>query len=125
MTKEKVCKYFDTKMSTSIPPKLPGTSPPELPSKSDEKWLLEEDIEVTQLIPEHENHREIDEIPQETASRLRLEADLNIEKDEKNCENKNENLLQPARIPKRRRSPITVQEWVASLPVHHLIQREQ
>ena len=57
----------------------------------------------------------------ETASRLRIQADIEVEQ-----ENKNEtsNLLQPIKIPKRRRSPITVQEWVASLPVHHILQRE-
>ena len=58
----------------------------------------------------------------ETASRLRLQADLDVEKINRN---ESSNLLQPVRIPKRRRSPITVQEWVASLPVHHIIQREK
>ena len=58
----------------------------------------------------------------ETASRLRLQADILVEKDDKN---ETSNLLQPIKIPKRRRSPITVQEWVASLPVHHILQREK
>lgn len=48
-------------------------------------------------------------------SSLRLEADLTVES---TCTN----FLQPlASLPKRRRSPVTVQEWVASLPVPHLL----
>ena len=58
------------KLPGSAPPKLPGSAPPELPDKLDEKWLLEEDIEVTQLIPEIEEHED----PQNTASRLRLQV---------------------------------------------------
>ena len=74
-------------------------------------------IEVTQFMPDSEEHED----PSETASRLRLQADIDVENTTKN---ETSNLLQPAKIPKRRRSPITVQEWVASLPVHHTIQRE-
>ena len=75
-------------------------------------------VEVTQFMPDEEKHEDANE----TASRLRLQADLDVEKINRN---ESSNLLQPVRIPKRRRSPITVQEWVASLPVHHIIQREK
>ena len=68
-------------------------------------------------MPDAEEHED----PNETASRLRLQADIDVEIAKKN---ETSNLLQPAKIPKRRRSPITVQEWVASLPVHHTLQRE-
>ena len=68
-------------------------------------------------MPDSEEHED----PSETASRLRLQADIDVEN---TIKNETSNLLQPAKIPKRRRSPITVQEWVASLPVHHTIQRE-
>jgi len=101
----------------STPPQLPGSAPPVLLCKTDEKWLLEEDIEVTQFMPDDDESEDVTE----TASRLRLQADIHVEKDDKN---ETSNLLQPIKIPKRRRSPITVQEWVASLPVHHILQRE-
>ena len=75
-------------------------------------------VEVTQFMPDDDENEDVTE----TASRLRLQADIHVEKDNKN---ETSNLLQPIKIPKRRRSPITVQEWVASLPVHHILQREK
>ena len=42
-TKDKLWQFLDNKMN-STPPQLPGSSPPVLLCKTDEKWLLEEDI---------------------------------------------------------------------------------
>lgn len=106
------------------PPDLPRSSPPPDQHKfqANEKWILDEDdIEVTQLIHDEPTLLVVDEDPSQVASQLRLEADVEILSDE---EAKKENLLKPNKIPRRRRSPITVQEWVASLPIHHVVQRE-
>ena len=60
---------------------------------------------------------------EDTTSRIRLETDLVVsQSDEAGPSTSGSNsLLQPIRIPKRRRSPVTVQEWVASLPIPHLL----
>ncbi len=114
------------------PPDVPTSLPPAPATRIEEKWLLDEedDIEVTQLVNEEVDASQ--QSPCQTASELRLQADIEILLDqqplagaEANDEKCSSNLLQPTRVPKRRRSPITVQEWVASLPVHHLIQREE
>lgn len=105
----------------SEPPDLPVTQPPDLPRSNNEKWLLEDDIEVSQLIV-HQDPEEEEQDLTSTTSRFRLEADLLLPEDQETASSSN--LLQPTRVPKRRRSPITVQEWVASLPIHHIVQRE-
>ena len=60
---------------------------------------------------------------EDTTSTIRIETDLVVsQSDEAGPSTSGSNtLLQPIRIPKRRRSPVTVQEWVASLPIPHLL----
>ena len=48
-TKDKLWQFLDNKMN-STPPQLPGSSPPVLLCKTDEKWLLEEDIGSVSLL---------------------------------------------------------------------------
>ena len=109
---------------SSTPP-LPSTLPPEHKIKIDEatskeKWILNnEDIEVTQFLPSENLQRPEDLEPSEIASGWRLQADLEVISANDN------NLLKPAHVPKRRRSPVTVQEWVASLPIPHLLEVNQ
>ena len=109
---------------SSTPP-LPSTLPPEHKIKIDEatskeKWILNnEDIEVTQFLPSENLQRPEDLEPSEIASGWRLQADLEVISANDN------NLLKPANVPKRRRSPVTVQEWVASLPIPHLLEVNQ
>ena len=99
---------------SSTPP-LPSSEPPQQTEESKEKWILNEDIEVTQFLPsESPNPEDLD--PTQVASQLRLEADIEVQVVD-------DNLLKPAHVPKRRRSPVTVQEWVASLPIPHLLER--
>ena len=50
-TKDKLWQFLDNKMN-STPPQLPGSSPPVLLCKTDEKWLLEEDIGSVSLLDE-------------------------------------------------------------------------
>ena len=109
---------------SSTPP-LPSTLPPEHKIEIDEatskeKWILNnEDIEVTQFLPSENLQRPEDLEPSEIASGWRLQADLEVISANDN------NLLKPAHVPKRRRSPVTVQEWVASLPIPHLLEVNQ
>lgn len=100
---------------SSTPP-LPSSLPPEaskIDEQSKEKWILNEDIEVTQFSQDSNP-----EDPSQVASQLRLQADLDI------VVPADDKLLKPAHVPKRRRSPVTVQEWVASLPIPHLLERQ-
>ena len=109
---------------SSTPP-LPSTLPPteqkiEIDeTASREKWIINEDIEVTQFLPSENLQRPEDLEPSEIASGWRLQADLEVISANEN------NLLKPAHVPKRRRSPVTVQEWVASLPIPHLLEVNQ
>ena len=105
---------------SSTPP-LPSSLPPEISNfdETKEKWILNEDIEVTQFLPTEKNSQPEDLEPSQVASQLRLQADLEITQ----TESSDNNLLKPAYVPKRRRSPVTVQEWVASLPIPHLLER--
>ena len=110
---------------SSTPP-LPSTLPPteqkieiDETATSREKWILNEDIEVTQFLPSENLQRPEDLEPSEVASGWRLQADLEVISANDN------NLLKPAHVPKRRRSPVTVQEWVASLPIPHLLEVNQ
>ena len=59
----------------------------------------------------------------EATNQLRLETDINIsqEDQEDDVTRSSSGLLHPIKLPKRRRSPVTVQEWVASLPIPHLL----
>ena len=77
---------------SSTPP-LPSSLPPETSKIDDskEKWILNEDIEVTQYSDQPNS-----EDPSQVASQMRLQADLDIVVPA-------DKLLKPAHVPKRRR----------------------
>ena len=110
--------------SSSTTPLLPTSEPPKIVAC--QNWgdfvVSESDLEVSQLLddgcsPDPDQNLSTND----QASRLRLDTDFQIENQPTAAADGN--LLQPAKVPKRRRSPVTVQEWVASLPVPHLLNR--
>lgn len=109
----------DEKSSTASPPPLPLSEPPprdvtirhDVTGGLPDITVLQEDTEVAQILHEP---------TEDTLSRLRLQADLQV-KDTRKPQH-----LKPGEVRhKRRRSPVTVQEWVASLPLPHLMARNE
>ena len=89
----------------------------ELSAEVPDSYVVDEDTEeVCQIFKDDTSF-------EETTSRMRLETDFEVsQSDEAGLSTSGSNtLLKPIRIPKRRRSPVTVQEWVASLPIPHLL----
>ena len=79
--KQRFLSFIHAKMSSSnIAPTLPNSDPPNSASSAGETWVIAEpeDVEVTQLlqnekfVPEETN-------PNDEASRLRLQADIQIQ----------------------------------------------
>ena len=109
--------------SSSTTPLLPTSEPPKIVAC--QNWghfvVSESDLEVSQLLDDG-SHPDQNLSTNDQVSRLRLDTDFQIENQPTEAAGDG-NLLQPAKVPKRRRSPVTVQEWVASLPVPHLLNR--
>jgi hypothetical protein len=115
--------------SSSVPPPLPNSEPPKKnPSNEpDSLTYCADDNEINQILHQEGPNYDQDDLPVNEASSLfRLEADVTFGDE---SVPRSGGFLQPeskkSSHAQRRRSPVTVQEWVASLPIPHLLNRKR